>query len=62
MVRAFSTFGREERRTQVFGGKPDGKSPLGKLRRRREDIKIDLQEMGCRDMDWIQPAQDRDRR
>jgi hypothetical protein len=44
-------------------GKPEGKSPLGRIRSRWEDnIKIDLQEVGCRSMDWIQMAQDRDRR
>jgi len=43
-------------------GKPDGKRPLGRLRRRWEDnIKIDLQEVGCGGMDWIDLAQDRDR-
>jgi 3-oxoacyl-ACP reductase-like protein len=43
-------------------GKPEGKRPLGKSRRRWEDnIKMDLQEMGCWDMDWIELAQDRDR-
>jgi hypothetical protein len=43
-------------------GKPEGKSPLGKPRRRREDyIKIDLQEVEYGDMDWIELAQGRDR-
>jgi hypothetical protein len=36
---------------------------LGRPRRKWEDnIKMDLQEVGCRDMDWIELAQDRDRR
>jgi hypothetical protein len=45
-------------------GKPEGKRPLGRPRYRREDnIKIDLQEVGCRGCgDWIELAQDRDRR
>ena len=43
-------------------GKPEGKRPLGKLRSRWEDnIKMDLQEVECGDMDWIDLAQDRDR-
>jgi len=43
-------------------GKPEGKKPLGRPRRRWEDnIKMDLQEVGCRSMDWSELAQDRDR-
>ena len=39
-----------------------GNRPLGRSRRRWEDnIKMDLQEVGCGDMDWIDLAQDRDR-
>jgi len=39
---------------RVLVRKPDGKRPLGRLRRRWEDnIKMDLQEVGCGDMDWI---------
>jgi hypothetical protein len=46
----------------VLVGKPEGKRPLGKPRRRWEDnIKMDLQEVGCGGMDWIELAQDRDR-
>jgi hypothetical protein len=42
--------------------KPEGKSPLGRPRRRWEDnIKMGLQEVGCGDMDCIDVAQDRDR-
>jgi len=55
--------GEEERGIQGFlGGKPEGKRPLGRPRHRWEDtIKMELQEMGCGDMDWIDLAQDRDR-
>jgi hypothetical protein len=42
-------------------GKPEGKRPLGRPRRRWEiNIKMNLQEVGCRDMDWFELAQDRD--
>ena len=43
-------------------GKPEGKRPLGRLRRRWEDdIKMDLQEVGRGCGDWMDLAQDRDR-
>jgi len=43
-------------------GKPEGKRPLGRPRRRWEDnIKMDLQEVGGGGVDWIELAQDRDR-
>jgi hypothetical protein len=41
-------------------GKPEGKRPLGRPRRRWEDIRIDLREIGWGGMDWIDLAQDRD--
>ena len=42
---------------RVLVGKSEVKSPLGRLRRRWEDnIKKDLQEVGCGDMDWIELA------
>ena len=42
-------------------GKPEGKRPLGRPRRRWVDnIRMDLQEVGCGCMDWIGLAQDRD--
>jgi hypothetical protein len=47
---------------RVLVGKPEGKRPLGRPRRRWGDnIKADLQEVGCGVMDWIELAQDRDR-
>jgi len=47
---------------RVWLGEPEGKRPLGRPRRRWEDnIKMDLQVVGCRGMDWIELAQDRDR-
>jgi hypothetical protein len=43
-------------------GKPEGRRPLGKPRRRREDnIKMDLREVGYGGADWVDLAQDRDR-
>jgi len=47
---------------RVLVGKPEGMRPLGRPRSRWEDnIKMDLQEVGCGSMDWIKLAQDRDR-
>ena len=46
----------------VLVGKPEGKRPLGRPRRRWEDnIKMDLQEVGGGCKDWMELAQDRDR-
>jgi len=43
-------------------GKPEGKRPLGKRRRKWEDnIKTDLPELGCVGVDWIDVGQYRDR-
>jgi len=52
----------EERHIQVLVGKSEGKRPLGRPRHRLEgNIEMDLQEVGCESMDWIELAQDRDR-
>jgi hypothetical protein len=43
-------------------GKPEGKRPYGRPKRRWEDnIKMNLQEVGCGSVDWIELAQDMDR-
>jgi len=47
---------------RVLVGEPEGKRPLVRPRRRWEDnIKMDLKEVGCGGMDWIELAKDRDR-
>jgi len=54
--------GEERGVYRVLVGKPEGKRPLGRPRRRWVDnIRLDLQEVGCGYMDWIGLAQDRDR-
>jgi len=46
---------------RVLVGKPEGKRPLGRPRHRWVDnIRMDLQEVGCENTDWIRLAQDRD--
>ena len=55
-------FGEERGVYRVLVGKLEGKRPLGIPRRRWVDnIRMDLQEVGCGYMDWIGLAQDRDR-
>jgi len=47
---------------RILVGKPERKRPLGRPSRRREDnIKMGLWEVGCRGMDWMELARDRDR-
>ena len=47
---------------RVLVGKPEGKRPLGRPRRRWEDnIEMDIHELGCGGTDWVDLAQDRDR-
>jgi hypothetical protein len=47
---------------RVLVGKPEGRRPLGRLSLRWEDnIRMDLREMGCGCVDWMELAQDRDR-
>ena len=53
--------GEERGAYKVLVGKPEGKRPLGRPRRRWVDnIRMDLQEVGCGYGDWIGLAQDRD--
>jgi hypothetical protein len=47
---------------RVLVGKPEGKKPLGRPRRRWEDnIKLDIQEVGCGVIDWLDPVDVRNR-
>jgi hypothetical protein len=41
-------------------GRPEGRRPLGRPRRRWDDIKVDVEEVGWGGMDWIAVAQERD--
>ena len=52
---ACSTYGERRGVYRVFVGKPEGQKSFGRPRRRWEDnIKMDLQEVGCVGMDWIE--------
>jgi hypothetical protein len=54
--------GEERKVYTVLVGKPEGKRPLGRPRRRWENgIRMDLREIGMGGVDWIRLAQDRDR-
>jgi len=53
--------GEEKEVYRVLVGKPEGRRPLGRPRRRWVDIRLGLQEVGCGYMDWIGLAQDRGR-
>jgi hypothetical protein len=61
MGRACSTKLEKRNAYRILMGKPEGKTPLGRPRRRwMNNIKIDLREIGWDGMDWIDLAQDRD--
>ena len=61
MGRTSGTYGGRESCAQGLAGKPEGKRPLGRPRRRWEDnIKMDLQEMGRGCGDWMELAKGRD--
>ena len=64
MIRTGHVACKGERRGvyMVLVGKPEGKRPLGRPRRRwKDNIKRGIQGVGCEGMDWIELAQDRDR-
>jgi hypothetical protein len=53
--------GEKRNAYRILVGKPEGKTPLGKPRRREEDIiRMDVRAIGWGGMDWIDLAQDRD--
>jgi len=54
--------GERRRIFRVLMGKPEGKRPLGRPKHRwKDNIKMDLKEVGCGGMDWIKLTQERDR-
>jgi hypothetical protein len=57
-----STNGEKGNAYRLFVGKPEGNRPLGRPRRRWvNNIRMDLEEVGWSDVDWIGLAQDRNR-
>jgi hypothetical protein len=57
-ARHVAQMGRRKACIWFWVGEPEGKSPLGRPRHRWEDyIRIDLQEVGCGGMDWIELAE-----
>jgi hypothetical protein len=61
MGRACSTNEEKKNAYRILVGKPEGRRPLGRPRRRWVDkTKMDVREIGWNGMDWIDLAQDRD--
>jgi hypothetical protein len=61
MGRACSRNGENSTACRILVGKPEGKRPLGRPRRRwAHNIKMDLRDIGRDGMDWIDLVQDRD--
>ena len=61
MGMARSTYGAVQKCIWILVGKPEGRRPLGRPRRRWEDnIRMDLREVGCDPGEWIDLAEDRD--
>jgi len=59
---ACSAYGEGRGVYRVLVRKPEGRRPLGRPRRRwKDNIKMDLQEVECGAIDWIELAEDRDR-
>jgi len=62
MGETYRAYGERRGVCRVLVGKPEGKRQRGRPRLRWDDnIKIDLPEVGCEGMNWIELAQDRDR-
>jgi hypothetical protein len=58
----YSTIGEKRNAYRLLVGKPEGKRPLGRSRRRRVDnVRMDFGEVGWGDVDWIGLAKDRNR-